>query len=178
MRLKQLSILFLVVFFFSLSIAEEKKKDVAVFEVSDSTYPSVKVVYDWNLSSPEDVKQALNYIANHIKAYSQYAPLEEVEIVVVSHGPEATIFAKQNYEKFKDQIEIIKSFRDSYGIKFYVCYNVIKAFGFDKEDYPSFVILTPAGVAKLAALQEEGYRLVPAITHNFKPIKEKYGKKK
>ncbi len=178
MKFKNFLTLFLCTLVVSFSFAQDKKKDVAVLEVSDSTYPSVKVVYDWNLSSPEDVKQALNYIANHIKAYTQYAPLEDLEIVVVSHGPEATIFAKQNYQKFKDQIERIKSFQDSYGIKFYICYNVIKAFGFDKEDYPSFVILTPAGVAKLAALQEEGYRLVPAITHDFKPIKEKYGKKK
>ncbi len=160
------------------SYSAEKKKDVAVFEVSESTYPSVKVVYDWSLGSPEDVSKALNYLRNHFKAYDEYAPLEEVEIVVVSHGAEIPVFAKQNYKVFKDIVDRIKNFHDIYGVKFYICHNAAKAFGFDTEDFPSFVIITPAGVAKLAALQEEGYRLVPAIVHDFKAVKEKYGKKK
>jgi hypothetical protein len=128
------------------------------------------------LSSPEKVNQALNYISNHLKAYTQYSPFAEVEIAVVSHGPELAIFAKKNYKQFKDVVERIKSFHDSYGINFYICFNAARALGFSQEDFPSFVILTPAGVAKLAALEEEGYRLVPAVVNDFKPIKEKYGK--
>ncbi len=164
--------------FFSISYGGEEKKDTAVLEISDSTYPSMKVVYDWNLSSPEDVSKALNFIRNHFKAYSEYAPLEEVEIVVVSHGAEIPVFAKQNQKIFKETVERIKNFHDMYGVRFYICLNAAKAFGFDVKDFPSFVILTPAGVAKLAALQEEGYRLVPAVVHDFKGIKKKYGKKK
>ncbi|NPA52227.1 MAG: hypothetical protein GXO22_04985 [Aquificae bacterium] len=159
------------------SLAKEKQKE-AVLEISDSTYPSTKVVYDWNLQSPEAVNQALNYISNHLKAYSEYSPFEEVEIVVVSHGPEVAIFVKDNFEKFKDVIARMKSFNKGYGIKFYVCYNAIRALGYSKEDVLPFVILTPAGVAKLAVLQDQGYRLVPAIVHDFKKIKEKYGRKK
>ncbi|RMG76417.1 MAG: hypothetical protein D6707_12325 [Bacteroidetes bacterium] len=172
------ALIFLFVFLFSTVFAADKKKDMAAFEASESTYPSLKVVYDWNFSKPEDVKKALNFLRNHIKAYDEYAPLEELEIVVVSHGAEIPVFAKQNYKYFKEIVERIKNFHDTYGIKFYICYNAAKAFGFDREDFPSFVTLTPAGVAKLAALQEEGYRLVPAIVHDFKPIREKYGKKK
>ncbi len=171
-----LSNLIFSLFLFGFSFSEQKK-DVAKFEVSDETYPSTQVVYDWNLASPEDVNQALNYISNHLKAYTQYSPLAEVEIVVVSHGPELAIFAKQNHPKFKEVIERVKSFHDSYGIKFYICYNAARALGFSKEDFPSFVILTPAGVAKLAALEEEGYRLVPTVVNDFKSVKEKYGKK-
>lgn len=165
-----------IMFFFAVSLAGEKISH-AKLEVSDSTYPSVKVVYDWNLQGPEAVNQALNYISNHLKAYSQYSPLEEVEIVVVSHGPEVAIFAKQNAAKFKEVVDRMKSFAEGYGIKFYVCYNAIRAMGFSKEDIIPLAILTPAGVAKLAALEEEGYRLVPAVVHNFKAVKEKYGKK-
>ncbi|WP_457625203.1 DsrE family protein [Persephonella sp.] len=164
---------FLFVFF--MAFGEEKG---AKLETSESTYPSVKVVYDWNLRSPEAVDKALNYIRNHLKAYSEYAPLEEIEITVVSHGAEIPVFAKQNEKVFKKIVERLKNFHDSYGVKFYVCYNAARAFGFDKKDFPPYVILTPAGVAKLAALQEEGYRLVPAVVHDFKPVKEKYGKKK
>ncbi len=170
--------IFSVMLLVTFSFAGEKKEKQAVLEISDSTYPSVKVVYDWNLQGPEAVNQALNYISNHLKAYSQYSPFEEVHITVVSHGPEVAIFTKQNSEKFKDVIARMRSFHNAYGVKFYVCYNAIKALGFSKEDVLPFVILTPAGVAKLAALEEEGYRLVPALVHNFKAVKEKYGKKK
>ncbi len=171
-------VVFFVMTFIYLSFGGEKKEKSAVLEISDSTYPSVKVVYDWNLQGPEAVNQALNYISNHLKAYSQYSPFEEVKIVVVSHGPEVAIFTKQNYQKFKEVIERMKSFSEGYGIKFYVCYNAIRALGFSQEDVLPIAILTPAGVAKLAALEEEGYRLVPAVVHNFKAVKQKYGKKK
>ena len=170
----------LLIFALALSVLpadSEEKKNLAKLEISDSTYPTLKVVYDWNLQGPEAVNQALNYISNHLKAYSEYSPFEEVKIVVVSHGPEVAIFTKQNQKKFKETIERIKSFYESYGIKFYVCYNAIRAMGFSREDVLPFIILTPAGVAKLAALQEEGYRLVPAVVHNFKAVKERYGKK-
>jgi len=153
------------------------KEEVAKLEISDETYPTVKVVYDWNLPSPESVNQALNYISNHLKAYTNYSPLAEVEIVVVSHGPEVVIFAKQNKEKFKEAIERMKSFYESYGVQFYVCQNVLKYMGYSREDIFPFVIITPAGVAKLGALQEEGYRLIPTLTWDMKVIKEKYGKK-
>ncbi|WP_457642578.1 DsrE family protein [Persephonella sp.] len=168
--------IFLALFIFGFSYAVEK--DEAKLEVSDTTYLSLKVVYDWNLKSPEEVSRALTFIRNHLKAYTDYSPLEEVEIVVVSHGAEIPVFAKQNKKIFKETVERIKSFYENYGVKFYICYNAAKAFGFDKKDFPSYVILTPAGVAKLAALQEEGYRLVPVIVNDFKSVKEKYGKKK
>ena len=160
----------------SVNVFAEGNKNLAKFEISDETYPSVKVVYDWNLQSPESVNQALNYISNHIKAYTNYSPLAEVEIAVVSHGPEVVIFAKQNEKNFKEAIERMKSMHESYGIKFYVCNNALKFMGFEREDILPFVIITPAGVAKIAALEEEGYRLVPTLTWNMKTIKEKYGK--
>lgn len=72
----------------------------------------------------------------------------------------------------------MRSLYENYGVRFYVCYNAARAFGFDIKDFPSYVILTPAGVAKLAALQEEGYRLVPVIVNDFKTVKERYGKRK
>jgi len=164
--------LFITILFMTSVMAKEKG---AKFDTSE--LPSIKVVYDWNLESPEKVNQALNYISNHIKAYTTYAPLSEIEIVVVSHGPEAAIFAKQNEKQFKEVIERMKSFYENYDVKFYVCNNTLKFLGFSKEDIQPFAIIVPAGVAKLAALQEEGYRIVPTLTYNLKAIKEKYGKK-
>ena len=163
-------LIFAIIGMFIFAYANEAKFDT-------SELPSIKVVYDWNLSSPEDVNQALNYISNHIRAYTNYAPLSEIEIVVVSHGPEAVIFAKQNEKKFKEAIERMKSFNENYDVQFYVCNNTLKFMGFDKKDIQPFAVIVPAGVAKLAALEEEGYRLVPAVVHNMKVIKEKYGKK-
>jgi intracellular sulfur oxidation DsrE/DsrF family protein len=173
--MKILSVFLGIVLFLTPNLIAEEK--IAKLEISDETYPSLKVVYDWNLPSPENVNQALNYISNHLKAYTNYSPLAEVEIVVVSHGPEVAIFAKQNKEKFKEVIERMKSFYESYGIQFYVCNNALKYMGYSREDILPFVIITPAGVAKLSALQEEGYRLVPTLTWDMKTVKEKYGKK-
>ncbi|ACO03641.1 MAG TPA: hypothetical protein DEP48_03490 [Persephonella sp.] len=166
----------LIIFIFGSSFSAEK--DTAKLEISDSTYPSLKVVYDWNLKSPEEVSRALTFIGNHIRAYTDHSPLEEVEIVVVSHGAEIPVFAKQNEKIFRESVERMRSLYENYGVRFYVCYNAARAFGFDIKDFPSYVILTPAGVAKLAALQEEGYRLVPVIVNDFKTVKERYGKRK
>lgn len=173
--MKVLSVILSLIILLSSNLFAKEK--LAEFKVSDETYPTVKVVYDWNLPSPENVNQALNYISNHLKAYTNYSPLAEVEIVVVSHGPEVAIFAKQNQEKFKEIIERMKSFYESYGIKFYVCNDALKYMGFSREDILPFATITPVGVAKLAALEEEGYRLVPTLTWDMKSIKEKYSKK-
>ncbi|MEZ0323698.1 MAG: DsrE family protein [Hydrogenothermaceae bacterium] len=151
--------------------------DVPKLEVDTENFPEkMKAVFDWSLDSPEEVPIVLIYISNYIKAYQEYYPMAEYKIAVVSHGGEAAIFAKKNYEKFKEAVDRMKSLSESYGVKFYVCKNVVKALGFEPEDLQPFIILVPAGVLKVAELQEKGYRLIPTVVRKLDTVKKQYGK--
>ena len=72
----------------------------------------LKVLWDFNFSDPEAVRLVLNYVGALIQATMEFGPheIDPIQIVVVSHGPEAVVFARQNYEKYKD---IVAKFREA-----------------------------------------------------------------
>lgn len=156
--------LFLFIFSFS-AIAQEKPQ-------FDSTLPDkISAVFDWTFENPKDSVMATNFISNFIKAYDEFNPMGEYKLSVVSHGAEVLIFAKNNYEKYKDIVDRLKSMTASYGLKIYVCRNTIRFFGLKEEDLQPFVIVVPAGVVELAKLQEEGYKLIPVVVHDLNKAK-------
>jgi hypothetical protein len=96
----------------------------------------------------------------------------EYSLAIVSHGPEALIFSKKNYEKYKNVVDRLNSMTKSYNLKIYVCRNTIRALGLKEEDLQPFITIVPAGVVELAKLQEEGYRLIPTVVHDLKKFKQ------
>lgn len=131
----------------------------------------IKAVFDWSIP-PEDTATALRFVSNFIKAYDEFNPAGEYQLAIVSHGPEALIFSKKNYEKYKETIDRLRSMTQVYNLKIYVCRNVVRTLGIKEEDLQDFVIVVPAGVLKLAAIQEEGFRLIPTVVHDMKKYKQ------
>ncbi|PMP77505.1 MAG: hypothetical protein C0178_02395 [Sulfurihydrogenibium sp.] len=160
-----LTVLIFLLIFGSSSFSQEK----APF---DSTLPDkISAVFDWTFEDPKDTSMATNFISNFIKAYDEFNPMGEYKIAVVSHGADVLIFAKSNYEKYKDIVDRLKSMTKSYGIKIYVCRNTLRFFGIKEEDVQPFVTIVPAGVVQLAKLQQEGYKLVPSVVHDLNKAK-------
>lgn len=166
--MKKVFVLFVVLIFSLKSFSQEKPQ-------FDSTLPDkIKAVFDWTFENPSDSVMATNFISNFIKAYDEFNPMGEYKLAVVSHGAEVLIFAKKNYEKHKEVIDRLKSMTQSYGLKIYVCRNTMRFFGLKEEDMLTFVVIVPAGVVELAKLQEEGYKLIPAVVHDLNKVKENY----
>jgi len=64
----------------------------------------LKVVWDFNFTDPRAVNTVFNYVNALLSAASEFGPheLEPIKVVVVSHGPELVVFARKNYQKYKE----------------------------------------------------------------------------
>lgn len=131
-----------------------------------STYPDVgelkqlKMVWDFNFPDPKSVAIVFNYVNALLGAVTELGPheIDPLKVVVVSHGPELVVFAKKNYEKYKDIADRASSFAKR-GVKFEICRNAATFLGFKAEDFHGFVTLAPPAPYALAYWQAKGYAL-------------------
>jgi len=124
-------------------------------KVDMHTYPTINRVYDVNYV---DV-QNLNGLANFITNVNKDVPGKSV---VVLHGPEVRVFAKENYEKYQGLVDKMAGLAKS-GVDFRMCNNAMHAAGFEATDMVGFVTVVPAGFAELIDLESKGYQPIVAI---------------
>lgn len=163
---KFLVFLLLMSIFPSLSYSSEKNNGSSKFVVwSDlKSMEPLKVAWDFNFDNPEDAHRALNPITFAIKANADYGPVsfDPMQHVVISHGGEAVIWAKQNYKQFKDLIDQARRLSEQFDVRFEVCSIVARAHGFNEDDYYDFVNVVPTGSYALIYWGNKGYSVIPA----------------
>lgn len=109
-----------------------------------------KVVY--HVADAEKVQFALGNIRNHIQGVG--GP-ENVEIVLVVHGPAGKMF--HDIEATDQVRNTVKSLQDD-GVQFNMCGNTMRAQGVELADLlPGFVQVDQGGVVRIAELQQQGY---------------------
>jgi len=120
----------------------------------------LKVVWDFNFVDPKTVGGVFNNVGALLKATADFGPhdIDPLKIVIVSHGPELVVFAKQNYSKYKDIVDRAASLAKQ-GVRFEMCRNAAAAAGFKPDDFHGFVNVVPAGPYALAYWQAKGYSL-------------------
>jgi len=120
----------------------------------------LKAVWDFNFVDPKAVGVVFNNVNALLRATHEFGPrdVEPLKVVIVSHGPEVVVFARKNYEKYKDIVDRAASFAKQ-GVRFEVCRNASAAEGFAPEDLHGFVTVVPAGPHALAYWQAKGYSL-------------------
>jgi intracellular sulfur oxidation DsrE/DsrF family protein len=120
----------------------------------------LKVVWDFNFTDPKAVGIVFNYVNALLAATSEFGPheIDPIKVVIVSHGPELVVFAKRNYQKYKDIADRAASLSKQ-GIKFEICRNAASFLGFTAEDLHGFVTLVPPAPYALAYWQAKGYTL-------------------
>lgn len=120
----------------------------------------LKTVWDFNFADPKAVGMVFNNLAALLKATSEFGPrsIEPIKVVIVSHGPEIVVFAKKNYDKFREIVDRAASFAQQ-GVRFEICRNAAAAQGFKPEDLYGFTTVVPAGPYALAYWQAKGYSL-------------------
>lgn len=120
-------------------------------------YAAVNRVYDVNYSDIKDLNSLAAFITNVDKVLPGTT-------VVVLHGPEIRVFAKENYEKYQGLVDKMAGLAKS-GVDFRVCNNAMHAAGFEAKDIVGFATIIPAGFAEIASLQANGYQLImPTVT--------------
>jgi hypothetical protein len=110
----------------------------------------MKVVY--HVSELEKANFTLGNIANHIKGVG--GP-ENVEIILVAHGPALKAFHKMSAdEKVSKRVEMLQS----QGVNFEACGNTMRAQAVALDDLlPNMFKRDEGGVVRIADLQSKGY---------------------
>jgi len=120
----------------------------------------LKVVWDFNFTDPKAVAIVFNYVNALLRATAEFGPheIDPIKVVIVSHGPELVVFARRNYEKYKDIVDRAASLSKQ-GVRFELCRNAATFLGFAAEDLHGFVTLVPPAPYALAYWQAKGYTL-------------------
>ncbi len=145
----------------------------AAYDDIDSV-KQLKAVWDWSFEDPKQAAISMNFLGALLRATSEFGPrdVQPIKVVVVSHGPEVVVWAKKNYQKYKEIVDRAASFADQ-GVRFEVCRNDAAALGFKPEDLQGFVHVIPAGPYALTYWQNKGYAYVSGGSSNaIKPITE------
>ena len=91
-------------------------------------------------------------------------------MVVVTHGPELRVFAKENYDKYQGIVDKMAALSDK-GVKFHMCNNAMRAAGFKPEDMHGFITVVPAGFPEIAYLQSKGYKYINPLPYSVKDVR-------
>jgi intracellular sulfur oxidation DsrE/DsrF family protein len=118
-------------------------------------YPAINVVFDVNYDDPAKLNILYSFVKNTKKPLGGKA-------VVVTHGPELRVFAKENYEKYQGVVDKMAELARE-GVEFRMCNNAMKAAGFQTSDIHGFITVVPAGFAEIAYLQHQGYEVINPI---------------
>lgn len=126
-------------------------------------YPTIDAVFDVNYDDPQSLNMLYAFVKNSAK------PLKG-DMVVVTHGPELRVFAKENYMKYQGIVDQMAELAES-GVDFRMCNNAMRAAGYEAEDMHGFVTVVPAGFPEIAWLQSEGYQYINPIPLSPKDVR-------
>tara|TARA_R110000782_G_scaffold207855_1_gene296321 strand:+ start:605 stop:1156 length:552 start_codon:yes stop_codon:yes gene_type:complete len=85
------------------------------------------------------------------------ADFEDLEIVMIIHGPDIDLFTNQNYTENKQLIDLAARL-DAYDvIDMQVCETTMSMRGVDREDIPSFIESVPYAPLEINQRLQDGY---------------------
>jgi intracellular sulfur oxidation DsrE/DsrF family protein len=109
----------------------------------------------------------LNILYNFVKNTSKAL---NGKSVVVTHGPELRVFAKENYQKYQGVVDKMAELAQG-GVEFRMCNNAMRAAGFEPEDMHGFITVVPAGFPEIAYLQSQGYQYINPLPLSVKDVR-------
>lgn len=127
-------------------------------------YAPQKVVYHFNLASPEQGIQSLRYLRNHLKTLKEHGAPGPSSIAVVANGNELHAFSRLNQVAYPEVYGQLKELT-AQGVEFRVCANAAKARGYQPDAFYDLVTVVPAGVTELARYQNTGHAYILATAH-------------
>jgi len=145
------------------AVQAEELAPYGTAKVNMHEYPTINAVFDVNYEDP----QKLNILYAFVKNTSK--PLKG-KMVVVTHGPELRVFAKENYAKYQGIVDKMAELADA-GVEFRMCNNAMRAAGFTAEDMHGFITVVPAGFPEIAYLQSEGYKYINPLPLSVRDVR-------
>ena len=82
---------------------------------------------------------------------------DELEIVLVLHGPDINFFRQENYEKHKPIVDLAAKLDAFDIIDMKICETSMSSMGVERSEVPAFIESVPYAPAEIRRLQEDGY---------------------
>ncbi len=116
------------------------------------------VVFEILESDVDDLGWAIPQTLRHIKALRARFP--DLDIAVVTHGPEMFALKSSDRDAFPEAHEIVQSLTQDQGVDVHVCGTHASWYGDADEDFPDYVDVAPSGPAQISQYLELGYKLI------------------
>lgn len=120
------------------------------FEIGNTRY-----LFNISDHSPEDL-QALLSRAEEIRE-THADGYDELEIVLVLHGPDINIFRQQNYSKHKPLVDLAARLDAFDIIDMRICETTMSSMGVERSEVPAFIESVPYAPDEIRRLADEGY---------------------
>ena len=82
---------------------------------------------------------------------------EDLEIVLILHGPDINMFTLQNYQKNKPLVDLAAKLDAFDIIDLKICETTMSSMGISRNDVPAFIESVPYAPAEINRLTDEGY---------------------
>ncbi|BCO32217.1 hypothetical protein TspCOW1_23200 [Thiohalobacter sp. COW1] len=140
--------------------AAESSPAGARFE--QTPYGEQKVMFDFYFDEPAKINSALYWLRSFMNPLTEapygQAP-EFMNIKVIIHGTEIVTVARHNEEKYRDAVARMRYYAQL-GVEFRVCGLAAEDYGYRREDFQDFIVITPSAITELAHWQQQGYALI------------------
>ena len=120
------------------------------FNIGNTQY-----LFDVSDHSPEEL-EALLFRAEEIRE-THAEGYEQLEIVLVLHGPDIDIFRQANYTRHKSIVDLAAKLDAFDIIDMKICQQSMSAMGVERSEVPAFIETVPYAPNEIKRLSKEGY---------------------
>jgi len=123
--------------------------------VEQRPYPRIDTVFDVSYEEPKQLYLLHGFVVSTARQLRG-------RIVVVTHGPELRVFAKENFERYQGVVQKMAELAEA-GVEFRMCGEALRVAGYEPRDMHGFITVVPNGFAEIALLQAQGYRYLNPV---------------
>jgi len=121
----------------------------------DQTFEHKRFMVDLSLHNASEIEAFLRHaekLSSRLEGNSGYPG-----IALVLHGPEVEYFARKNYDKYKNIVDLAARLDAGNVIDVKVCQTMMKFLHVEKDEMPEFIEQVPYGPNEMKRLEIEGY---------------------
>ena len=119
------------------------------------TIENKRYLFDVTQNTKEELKELLARIDEIMEASPEM--FDELEIVMVLHGPDINLFTENNYTMNKELVDLAEKLDAFKVVDMKVCETTMDSLGVNNTELPSFIETVPYALDTINDLREQGY---------------------
>jgi intracellular sulfur oxidation DsrE/DsrF family protein len=134
----------------AIPVVEDTPVDNRQFNIDNTQY-----LFDVSDHSPEELEALLNRAEEIRETHAE--GYDDLDIVLILHGPDINIFRQENYNKHKPVVDLAAKLDAFEIIDMKICETSMSSMGIERSEVPAFIESVPYAPDELRRLGEEGY---------------------